>query len=204
MKPLVNIPCYFNNIKEREVNFYVILQQYLNLGYKVVVCWMNEQELRIQSKDIIIIKNKPVNASKARNILLKEFYKSNMDYAIFSDDDTYLKNPIDSFDFDCLSLTNDYHKGITPTEKISSGILLLSNFKKKYNLEIYFDENLKANQDLDFGITLNKLGIKTYRKSTKDVIINRGISSMFENNINKLNRKQKSLDYIKNKHGKYN
>lgn len=204
MKPLVNIPCYFNNIKEREVNFYVILQQYLNLGYKIVICWMNGQELKVESENITVIKNKPVNASKARNILLKEFYKSNMDYAIFSDDDTYLKNSIDSFNFDCLSLTNDYHKGITPTEKISSGILLLSNFKKKYNLEIYFDENLKANQDLDFGITLNKLGIKTYRKSTKDVIINRGISSMFENNINKLNRKQKSLDYIKNKHGKYN
>ena len=102
---------------------------------------------------------------------------------------------------DCISFTNDYNFKIEQTEKISSSFLLIKNFKKYYNLEPLFDENLEANQDLDFGIFLNMKKIKTYRKSTEQVIINKGVSSMFKNNMNKLNKKQKSLEYIKNKYG---
>lgn len=200
---IVYIPCYFNNIKEREINFHNNLEQYLKLGYKVIICWMNEQELKFQNENIIVIKSKPSNASKARNILLKQFYNSEEEYAIFSDDDTYLKRKVNQRK-ECISLTNDYTKGIIKTEKISTGLLLIVNFKKKYNLEIYFDEELEANQDLDFGIQLNNARIETYRYSTEDVIINKGISSMFTSDMNKLNKKQKSLDYIKNKYGKCN
>lgn len=199
----VYIPCYFNNIKERETNFYINLKQYLKLGYKVVICWMNEQDFNYKDNRIKVIKHKPVNTSTARNMLLRIFYKSKEPYAIFSDDDTYLKKRIEAVN-DCTCFTNDYEKGLKETEQINSAILIISNFKTRYSIEIYFDENLEANQDLDFGITLNLAGIKTYRQSTNNVIINTGVSSMFTNDMNKLNKKQESLEYINNKHGRRN
>ena len=65
---------------------------------------------------------------------------------------------------------------------------------------IFFDENLEANQDLDFGTTLNKLRFKTIRNSTEQVEIFRGQSSMFENGADKIYKKQKSLTQIKIKY----
>lgn len=199
----VYIPSYFNGVRERESNFYKILEQYLSLGYNIVLYWMNG-EFTLSDDRIKLIKGSPVNASVARNVLLKEFYNSNDYYAIFSDDDTHLNSVIIPDNKDCVSFTNDYHYKIEQTEKISSAFILLSNLKKKYDIEVYFDESLEANQDLDFGIILNKVGIKTYRNSSKEVTIYRGSSSMFKSNMNKLNKKQKSLNYIINKHGKYN
>ena len=64
----------------------------------------------------------------------------------------------------------------------------------------FFDEKLEANQDLDFGITLNNLGFKTIRNSTKQVEIFRGQSSMFENGVDKIYKKQKTLIQIKKKY----
>lgn len=199
----VYIPSYFNNIKERENNFYLILEQYLSLGYNIVLYWMNGDFILLDDK-IKLIKGYPINASKARNILLEELYNSQEDYAIFSDDDTYLNNIVELDNKDCISFTNDYYNRIEQTEKISSSFILLSNIKKKYNIKVYFDENLEANQDLDFGISLNKAGIKTYRNSTNDVTIYKGVSSIFKSNMNKLNKKQTSLNYIINKYGEHN
>ncbi len=199
----VYIISFFNNIKEREINFYTVVKQYLNLNYKVIVYWMNEKKCLIYSNNLTIIQAIQVNASVARNKLLDLFYSSSEDYAIFSDDDTFLKCPIEER-LDCISFNNYYSKEIEETFKISTGLLLISNFKKKYNLKPYFDETLEANQDLDFGLTLNRLGIKTYRKSTDNIIVYKGPSSMFKNKMDNLYKKQTSLTYILNKHGKYN
>ena len=163
---------------------------------------MNEKEVRVIHKNLKIIKGKRVNASIARNKLLGIFYNSKEEIAIFSDDDTYINNKILIADeIDCISLTNDYKKEQKITEKINSSFLIINNFKIKYQLELYFDENLEANQDLDFGIQLNNFNIKTLRQSSEDIVIYRGKSSMFSSNMNRINKKQKSLDYIKKKYG---
>ena len=191
----VYIPCFFNNIEEREERFYKCLNQYLSLGYNVVVYWMNFEEIKVSNKNLTVIKNKQRNASYARNKLLSVFYNSNEEYCILSDDDTFLNNKIIP-KVDCESYVNDYNKGITITEKISSSFLVLKNIRP----EIFFDETLEANQDLDFGTTLNKLRFKTIRNSTEQVEIFRGQSSMFENGADKIYKKQKSLTQIKNKY----
>ena len=191
----VYIPCFFNNIKEREERFYKCLNQYLSLGYNVVVYWMNFEEIKVSNKNLTVIKNKQRNASYARNKLLSVFYNSNEEYCILSDDDTFLNNKIIP-KVDCESYVNDYNKGKTFTYKISSSFLVLRNIRPM----IFFDENLEANQDLDFGTTLNKLRFKTIRNSTEQVEIFRGQSSMFENGADKIYKKQKSLTQIKNKY----
>ena len=71
---------------------------------------------------------------------------------------------------------------------------------KNIRPKLFFDETLEANQDLDFGIILNKAGFKTIRNSTEQVEIFRGNSSMFENGNDKIYKKQKSLIQIKNKY----
>lgn len=194
------MPCYFNGIQEREINFYSILKQYLELGYEVVVYWMNDSDINVKDKRLKVIIADKNNASYARNELLKIFYKAKEEFCVISDDDTFLKSRvcIDE-NIDCLSLTNDKITGRYETNKISTSFLVISNFKIKYNLEPFFDENLDSNQDLDFGLKLNSLGIKTHREFSDNVVIYRGQSSMFKNNMNKLNKKQKSLDYINKK-----
>ena len=191
----VQIPCFFNNIEEREERFYKCLNQYLSLGYNVVVYWMNFEEIKVSNKNLTVIKNKQRNASYARNKLLSVFYNSNEEYCILSDDDTFLKYKVIP-SVDCESYVNDYNKGKTFTEKISSSFLVLKNIRPK----LFFDETLEANQDLDFGIILNKAGFKTIRNSTEQVEIFRGNSSMFENGSDKIYKKQKSLIQIKNKY----
>lgn len=191
----VYIPCFFNNIEEREKRFYKCLNQYLNLGYDVTVYWMNLEDIKIFNKRLTVIKSKLYNASYARNRLLKIFYKSNDNYCILSDDDTFLKYKVVP-STDCESYVNDYNKGKTFTYKISSSFLVLKNLRPK----VFFDETLEANQDLDFGIVLNNAGFKTIRNSTEQVEIFRGNSSMFENGSDKIYKKQKSLIQIKNKY----
>ena len=191
----VYIPCFFNNIEEREERFYKCLNQYLNLGYNVVVYWMNFEEIKVSNKNLTVIKNKQRNASYARNKLLSVFYNSNEEYCILSDDDTFLNNKI-IHKVDCESYVNDYNKGKTFTYKISSSFLVLKNLRPK----AFFDETLEANQDLDFGIVLNNAGFKTIRNSTEQVEIFRGNSSMFENGSDKIYKKQNSLIQIKNKY----
>lgn len=191
----VYIPCFFNNIEEREIIFYKCINQYLNLGYNVTVYWMNLKDIKIFNKNLIVIKDTQYNASYARNKLLTLFYTSKEEYCILSDDDTFLKYKVTP-SVDCESYVNDYNKGKTFTEKISSSFLVLKNIRPK----LFFDETLEANQDLDFGIILNKAGFKTIRNSTEQVEIFRGQSSMFENGVDKIYKKEKSLIQIKNKY----
>lgn len=195
----IYIPCYFNNIKERSDNFYKNINNNLKLKYKIVIYWMNDEPFKLKNNNIKIIKGNIVNASKARNILLNIFYNTDDNYCLISDDDTFINSLIYE-NLDCVSFVNDYYKKITETYKISSSLLLLKNFKKFYNKKPYFDETLDANQDLDFGLNLNSLNIKTYRKSSNEVTIYKGKSSMFKNNMNKIIRKQKSLEVILKKY----
>ena len=78
----VYIPCFFNNIEEREKRFYKCLNQYLNLGYNVTVYWMNLKDIKIFNKNLIVIKDTQYNASYARNKLLTLFYTSKEEYCI--------------------------------------------------------------------------------------------------------------------------
>lgn len=197
----VYILCYFNNNKTREENFYVNLDQYLKLNYKVVLYWMNKQECRITSDNLRIIPGDPIRISIVRNILLNMFYETEDDYAIFSDDDVFLKSEITEIR-DCICFTNDYSGKIKENGDLGISLLLLRNFRKAYNIRPCFDENLDACDDYDFGLTLKSLGIKVCRYPTDNVVIYRGQSSMFTNGMNKLYKNQMALNYISNKNGR--
>ena len=71
---------------------------------------------------------------------------------------------------------------------------------KNIRPKIFFDKNLEANQDLDFGTALNKAGFRTIRNSTEQVEIFRGQSSMFNSGADKIYKKQKTLTQIKIKY----
>lgn len=191
----VYIPCFLKNIDERKKRFYLCLNQYLKLGYNVVVYWMNLEDIKVPNKNLTVIRDEQRNASYARNKLLSLFYNSKENYCILSDDDTFLNSKIVP-NTDCESYVNDYYKEKTVTERISSSFLVLKNIRPM----IFFDEKLEANQDLDFGIALNNAGFKTIRNSTEQVEIFRGQSSMFNNGADKIYKKQKSLTQIKMKY----
>lgn len=191
----VYIPCFFNNIKEREERFYLCLKQYLKLGYEVIIYWMNDFDIEAEHINLKIIKSEQQNASYARNKLLNLFYSSKEKFAIFSDDDVFLNEKITP-NKDCESLTNDFYESSIETHKISSSFLVLKNIRP----EIYFDEDLDANQDLDFGINLKLNGFKSYRTSCKKVEMFRGASSMFKNGVDKIYKKQKALTKITKKY----
>jgi hypothetical protein len=195
----VYIPCFFNSIKEREDRFCLCLNQYIKLGYEVVIYWMNDFDIYIKHKNIKFIKAEQQNASYARNKLLDLFYNSKDEFAIISDDDVFLKEIVIP-KIDCESFTNDFYEYSKETYLISSSFLVLKNIKPR----LYFDESLYANQDLDFGINLKLNGFKSYRTSTKKVEIFRGASSMFENGADKIYKKQKTLIQIKNKYSNEN
>lgn len=191
----VYIPCFFNNIKERENRFYLCLKQYIKLGYEVVIYWMNDFDIEIENINIKLIKSEQQNASYARNKLLNLFYSSKEKFAIFSDDDVFLNEKIIPSK-DCESFTNDFYESSIETHKISSSFLVLKNIRPK----VYFDEDLDANQDLDFGINLKLNGFKSYRTSCEKVEIFRGASSMFDNGADKIYKKQKALTQITKKY----
>lgn len=199
----VYIPSFFNGYTERIDLFNKCIESYLSLGFNIVIYWMNDDTYKINDDRIIYINsNKVLNASMARNILLNIFYDSDEDLAIFSDDDTILNDYLKyDFDFDVLSLTNDYSSELRKTYNISSSFILLKNINKKYGKKYFFDESLTSNQDLDFGINLVTNDLKVYRLKEKKVIINRGKSSMFKNDMEKIKMKSKSLNEIINKWG---
>jgi hypothetical protein len=162
---------------------------------------MNDEKCLLKHDNLTLIKGKVVNASIARNKLLDIFYNSKDNYCILSDDDTFLKNKININDkIDCLSLTNDYNKKIIKTVFINSAFLIICNFYKKYNIKLYFDEALDSNQDIEFGLNLLKNNINSYRLFSSDIVINKGISSMFKDMGDRIYKKQQSLKYINDKY----
>lgn len=191
----VYIPSFFDGCEERAELFKKCVNAYVKQGYDVVVLWMNDEKYKVFRKKITYIdSNERLNASQARNILLDKFYDSGDEKAILSDDDVIITKKLKhDFDFNALSLTNDFSEELKETSEISSSILIL----KKLTEKLYFDESLNANQDLDFGINLTRNGFKTYRLKDTSVILNRGKSVMFTNPMQKLYLKKVALEKIK-------
>ncbi len=200
----VYIPSYFKNFPERKELFYKCVNSYLNLGFNIVVYWMNLEGDKIIDERIKYIDFKRVvNASVARNYLLNIFYESDDDEAIFSDDDSILNglDDVKDIDFDVLSLVNDKRGKLVATAWIYTCILIVKNLNKKYGKKVYFDESLDSNQDLDFGINLKLNKFKVFILNTTNITINKGKSVMFENQMQRLCEKNKTLQIILKKWG---
>jgi len=194
----VYIPSYFKDYQERKDKFKEVIDSYLKLDFYIVIYWMNPSNEKILNERIKYIDaDEIVNASIARNHLLRLFYASEDDEAILSDDDTIL-NAFNSFkiDFDVISLVNDKRPEIVETPMISSAIMIVKNLKKKYDKELYFDESLESNQDYDFGLNLVSNGLKVGTLNTQQVEINKGKSVMFDNQMQRLYRKNQTLHTI--------
>lgn len=189
----VLIPCYFNSIIDRRERFKKVIEAHITLGNTCTVLWMNDSEPDIMNDKVLYIKSPVLHTNVARNKLLKMFYKTEEAECILSDDDTILNNNVAVGSKKCVSFTNDYKKGYTLTSSISTSFLVLKNIGE------YFDENMDANQDLDFGIQLNKKGIETWRYSSDEVNVYRGKSSMFKNKAEAIYRKRKALEKINRK-----
>jgi len=140
------------------------------------------------SNKINIIHGMRARVGINRNIMLKMFYETNEDYAFFMDDDAlglisntdmsfweYLDKYVfpfadkwDSLNFKKAMYKNKVIKNNecfsiwTPTSELCTTMLLIKNFKKKFNLEFYFDETLDALEDLALGLELSRCGLKNY------------------------------------------
>lgn len=194
----VYIPSYFKGYQERKDKFKIVIDSYLKLDFDIVIYWMNPSDEKILNKRIKYIDaDEIVNASIARNHLLRLFYATDDDEAILSDDDTILDSFKDiKIDFDVTSLVNDKRPEIVETPMISSAIMVVKNLKKKYDKELYFDESLESNQDYDFGLNLVSNGLKVGTLNTQQVVINKGKSVMFDNQMQRLYRKNQTLHTI--------
>lgn len=196
----VYMPSYFNDLKEREILFKNCIESYLKLGFEIVIVWMNKGFDKIENPNITYIDAEIQNASKARNLLLDIFYDNNEDYCYLSDDDTvFFGYDGRGRNSDCISFTNDLRKNDFNTTNISSALLKLKNLRKYYNTRLYFDENLEANQDYDFARNLLQNKFSTEIINSKNVQINKGISSMFKTPQERLQKKMDTYKLIMKK-----
>lgn len=194
------MPSYFKGYSERKELFKNSVESYLKIGFNLVIFWMNSDEDKIIDKRIKYIDSKEIlNASIARNVLLKIFYSSDENEAIFSDDDVIMTEFKEYDDYDVLSLTNDYNSERKETYFLSSSVLLIRNLNKLYNKQLFFDESLTANQDVDFGCNCMNEGLKIYRLKDTGIKINRGKSVMFNNPMNRLVLKNETFKIITKK-----
>lgn len=186
---------FFNDYPERIDLFNKSIHSFIENDYSVIIYWMNDDKYKIIHKNITYIDSKEVlNASICRNKLLDLFYNTGEEKAIFCDDDVWIKERIDyNFDFDILSLTNDYSCNLKETHLISSSFMIIKRINKRF----YFDETLYANQDLDYGLNMVNNGYKSYRLKDDNIVINRGKSVMFNNPMQKICKKRDSLEKIK-------
>lgn len=128
---------------------------------------------------------KAINCAYARNIFLEKFYKSEYEYAILLDDDICLikkpytkeKNIIKYFIENISTMPKDAGILVCESNKfvyrylkkpriykridMFGGCCLIKNFKKFYNKEIYFDDELKILDDLAFSAESYINGIYT-------------------------------------------
>ncbi|UWY30301.1 hypothetical protein N4T20_10275 [Flavobacterium sp. TR2] len=199
----VYIISWFNSRLNRVHSFKKLIHYYLKLDYKIVVLWMNDEKHKILHPNISYINSEVINASAARNKLLNIFYNSDQNEAIFSDDDVQILtydllqenfsgNDIISF------ISHINRKPKTFRYPLFSSTL----FKiKKNNSRIYFDENLQANQDLDFGYNcfFNKLKIKEVY--TQKLYNNKENSVMFLDEDDRKKKKKETFNLINKKYG---
>lgn len=198
----IYMPSYFNNLTERKEVFDKVIKAFLEkCDFEIIIYWMNNQSDKIIDKRIEYIDKEVANASIARNYLLDMFYESDDEYGIFCDDDTIMLNAtiIESNDFDCISFIENKYGGITATEKINSSFMKIKNLNKKYKVKVYFDNQLDSNQDFDFGCNLKYHNISVGVVRTMGIQRNKGCSSMFKSNMDRIIKKEKSLFYVKNK-----
>lgn len=197
---IVYIISYFEENQERKTRVNQVLNQYSKLFDNVVVLWMNKV-IPPYYPNITYIISKRLSAPDARNTLLSLFYNSSFNCCLLADDDTLVLD-LDILDVpnDVVSYVNDKYSHNVESYFISSALLKLTNLKKKYNKEIYFDPNLKVAQDLEFGVQLVNAGLSPLRYITSSVEIYKGVSILYPSIVARLNFYQEAIKYIQNKH----
>lgn len=199
----VYIVSWFDNRLSRFYSFEKLIQHYLKLDFNIVILWMNDEKFKILNPSITYINSEKTNASIARNKLLKLFYNSDQNEAIFSDDDVqildpnFLREPFENNEIITFisNLTHKPHRFRHPL--FSSTVFKI----KKNNTKVFFDEELLANQDLDFGYNcfFNKLKIKEVY--TKKIYNNKENSVMFTNEDDRKKKKKDTFNLINKKYG---
>ncbi|WP_162268811.1 hypothetical protein [Flavobacterium chilense] len=168
---------------------------------------MNKEEDLIIQENIRYINSKIVNASTARNKLLKLFYKSEYREALFSDDDTIILNnailekPIGTFDI--LSYIINLNNRLLDKPIFLSGIFKIKNLRLNNKKMIFFDETLESNQDVDFGYNANHNEIKIKNVFTKDIFNDQQNSVMFSSKEDREKKKEQSIKIIIKKWNNY-
>lgn len=151
----------------------------------ITVCAQNYQphELQTQLVDRYIEKDK-LSPSKARNVLLQEFYQSDEDWCLFLDDDSILYDnenhpdtpqfiekffiydlenvdvfwPIDPSRWPTAQLNAigqlDDWYKLVGVDHLKTSFWFIRNFKKFYNEELYFDESMSHGEDGEFALRL--------------------------------------------------
>ncbi|WP_163398147.1 hypothetical protein [Flavobacterium fluviatile] len=196
----VYVISFFDNKQSRYDSFRKLIETFLKLNVKIVVLWMNHEHQKILHPDISYINSEKTNASVARNKLLKLFYSSDQHEAIFSDDDVQILNvnilnePFDNYDV-ITFLSNISHR---PHRYYFFASTL---FKIQQHKEIYFDESLEANQDLDFGYNCFFNGVKIKEVYTKDVYNDKENSVMFKDENDRKKKKKEAFHKINQKYG---
>ncbi|SHL94797.1 hypothetical protein [Flavobacterium chilense] len=204
---IVYICSYFNGNSIRKSYFARNIALYTKLGYNIIVCWMNKEEDLIIQENIRYINSKIVNASTARNKLLKLFYKSEYREALFSDDDTIILNnailekPIGTFDI--LSYIINLNNRLLDKPIFLSGIFKIKNLRLNNKKMIFFDETLESNQDVDFGYNANHNEIKIKNVFTKDIFNDQQNSVMFSSKEDREKKKEQSIKIIIKKWNNY-
>jgi len=128
----------------------------------------------------------------ARNILLKDFYNNDNDYALLADNDCIIESVFSGDTFiDEMNLNTDLYKDITlasaasipvnvgldhrkqmrkkdgyhwfiPSVRVHNAFTIFRNIVKDGNEPIYNDSELRVGEDVDFNIKLVLAGYKTY------------------------------------------
>ncbi|QLC65777.1 hypothetical protein LPB248_05560 [Flavobacterium sp. LPB0248] len=199
----VYIISWFDNRLSRVHSFKNLIHYYLKLDYKIVILWMNNEKYKISHPNINYINSEVINASVARNKLLKLFYNSDQNEAIFSDDDVQILT------YDLLQESFNDNEIITFISHIKRKpktfkypLFSSTLFKiKKSKTKVFFDEKLQANQDLDFGYNcfFNKLKIKEVY--TQKLYNNKENSVMFLDEEDRKKKKKETFNLINKKYG---
>lgn len=148
---------------------------------KIVVFWQNREDLKIKHPSISYEDSTAdhiLNASAARNVLLRIAYASGEEAFFLMDDDIQLvegsANPFEyvrlldelNIEFDCLSFVSNRMDAVQNNRsilkhnpKMWSGFLCIKTTVARV---MYFDENLSAHQDVDFGLSLWYAGARLY------------------------------------------
>lgn len=128
----------------------------------------------------------------ARNQLLKRFYASDEELGLFCDDDciiderffggTRLLDDLDNDDHKFFDLLEPVYGRMQPThaifasdtkyqefncfeakKTIKTSMFVMRNLRLKYGKEVYFDETLNEQEDMEFSLRLRSLDMRVYK-----------------------------------------